>query len=47
MTAVASSPSIAPLTQRAAWDALQVHYRDVKDAHLRDLQRCRELRRAP
>jgi glucose-6-phosphate isomerase len=29
--------SISPLTERAAWKALQSHYNDVKNDHLRDL----------
>jgi len=37
MTAVAPSRSTTPLTQRPAWHALQAHYRDIKDAHLREL----------
>jgi glucose-6-phosphate isomerase len=37
MTAVASSPSVTPLTQRPAWRALGAHYQSVKDVHLREL----------
>jgi hypothetical protein len=45
MTAVGSSPSITPLTQRPAWRALEAHYRSVKDTQM--IRRYRELRRAP
>jgi glucose-6-phosphate isomerase len=36
MTTVAASPE-KPLTQRAAWHALEGHYRSIRDTHLRDL----------
>ncbi|PZS06874.1 MAG: glucose-6-phosphate isomerase, partial [Chloroflexi bacterium] len=30
-------PSTQPLTQRPAWKALETHYREIRDRHLRDL----------
>ncbi len=36
MTANPTS-SVPPLTQRPAWRALEAHYQQIKDAHLRDL----------
>ena len=32
-----STPGIAPLTRRPAWDALKAHHAQVKDVHLREL----------
>ena len=36
MTALVSSPTLS-LTQRPAWRALEAHYREVRDLHLRQL----------
>ncbi|MGE5756707.1 MAG: glucose-6-phosphate isomerase, partial [Planctomycetaceae bacterium] len=31
------TPSLTPLRQRTAWKALEIHYREVRDLHLRRL----------
>ncbi len=35
--ATTATPSTEPLTQRQAWKALQAHYQEIRDRHLREL----------
>jgi glucose-6-phosphate isomerase len=37
MQTLVESGSVTAVTERAAWKALQAHYQEVRDLHLRDL----------
>jgi glucose-6-phosphate isomerase len=37
MQTLVESRSVTPVTERAAWKALQAHYQEVRELHLRDL----------